>query len=69
MTYIPDPIELGESRAERWAETHLRGDEFKCLKCDNWFPIDSGVTMTIDPYSPLVCWDCSGFAVGKKGDV
>lgn len=57
--HIPDPIEAGEARAERWADENVKGDNFLCAGCDEWYPIDSGVTATPDPYAPLICTKCA----------
>lgn len=56
--YIPDPIEIGEQRAEEWAETHVVGNQFLCYGCEKFFHLDEGVCATPDPYSPLVCRGC-----------
>ena len=57
---IPDPIELGEARAERWAEENMRGEEFRCADCKNWFPLDIAVQATPDPYAVAICPECAG---------
>lgn len=61
MTYLPDPIELGEMRAERWeSELHVSGDNYRCVKCKSTFPIGEMTTMSADPYAPPVCEKCAG---------
>lgn len=56
---IPDTIEIGEARAERWADSHIDGDRFLCDGCDEWYPVDFGVTASPDPYAPLICTHCA----------
>lgn len=56
--YIPDPIELGEMRAERWeAEMHVRGSIYRC-GCGKEFGINDGDTISADPWAAPVCPDC-----------
>jgi hypothetical protein len=63
---VPDPIEQGESRMERWAEENMRGDEFRC-ECGKWFPLDEGVPSSQDPYSQPICGDCAGLSDNQTG--
>jgi len=71
---LPDPIERGEARAEAWFHDNVVHGKFQC-GCGRLIPIDEGVTMSADPYAPLVCGVCSGAdefmekAMEKKKDV
>jgi hypothetical protein len=56
---IPDPIEAAESAIERWADKHMRGDDFQC-ECGKWLPIDHGIMVSPNPYAPPVCAECAG---------
>ncbi len=66
MTYIPDPIELGEARAERWAAESIRGDEFKCAGCENWFSLAVAQPASSDPYSAAICPECAGLSRSEE---
>jgi hypothetical protein len=55
---IPDLIEQGESRAERWADVCVLGDIFTC-ECGQKCKLDEGVILTPDPYGIPVCGDCA----------
>ncbi len=59
--YIPDPIELGEARAERWADENIHGDLAKCPDCGEWCDLSGMLPMSPDPYSPPICSECAGF--------
>jgi hypothetical protein len=61
VNVIPDPIEAAESSAERWADDHIRGNDFKCC-CGKWIPISEGVCISPNPYAPPVCIDCAGLS-------
>lgn len=54
---IPDPIERGEARAERWADEHVQGDKFLC-SCGKWCRLDQGAALSVDPYAELFCPSC-----------
>lgn len=58
--YLPDPIEAGESRAERaFAELEQPGGLMKCYQCDAIFdPQECGGTLSPDPYAMPVCGKC-----------
>lgn len=58
---IPDPLERGEARAERWADENVQGDKFLCA-CGKWCRLDDGVPLSVDPYSPPYCSSCVGVA-------
>jgi len=60
---IPDPIELGENRMERWANTHIFNGQFFCDGCKQWHAISNGYPSTADPYSIPICGNCS---LGEK---
>jgi hypothetical protein len=55
---IPDPIEQGEARVERWADVSLVGDKFTC-GCGKQCALHNGVILTPDPYGIPVCPDCA----------
>jgi len=63
---VPDPIEIAEARMDRWAETHIDGDQFLCDGCGKWYPIDAGVAATPDPYSPPICSNCACQSLGEQ---
>ena len=54
---IPDPIERGEMRAERWYDDNVEGDSFKC-GCGNRCKLNDGQPISPDPYAPPVCPEC-----------
>ena len=58
---IPDPIELGEMRAEAFADKRIRGDKFKCPGCDEWCDLSGALSASPDPYSPPICSVCAGW--------
>jgi hypothetical protein len=60
MNYIPDPIELGEMRAERYADENMHGNEIRCCACKKMVPIDTVLPASPDPYSPPICLGCVG---------
>lgn len=55
---IPDPIELGETSMERWAEDNMRGDRFLCGGCGLWVHMDQATQSSPNPYAPPICWAC-----------
>jgi hypothetical protein len=55
--YIPDPIEIMEASAERWADENIEGNMFKC-GCGKMCKLDEGNPIDSNPYSPPVCPDC-----------
>lgn len=55
---IPDPIEQGEARIERWADTHIRGDIFTC-QCGKQCELDNGVALSPNPNCIPVCPECA----------
>lgn len=59
MTYIPDPIERGEARAESAYDAMLQPDgRLKC-GCGNIFdPKTEGGPVSPDPYAMPVCGKC-----------
>jgi hypothetical protein len=56
--YIPDPIEIMENRAERWADDNIKGSNFKC-GCGNWCDINEAVALSSNPYAIPVCSNCA----------
>lgn len=54
---IPDPIEQGEARAERWAERIRPNGEYEC-SCGQVVPIDDCETLSPDPYAEPFCFRC-----------
>lgn len=60
MNEIPDPMERGESSAERWADDNYTLDSFRCAACEKWFPWAGGnATASADPFSPAICLACA----------
>jgi len=56
---IPDPIERGESRCERWlSEAEQPDGRVKC-DCGKLFNLDEGETLSPDPYAIPVCPACA----------
>ena len=60
--YIPDPIELGEMRAERWLDEYERGQPRGMWKCscgrvapEQDFDMPPG---NVDPWGAPVCPTC-----------
>ena len=60
MTYIPDPIERGEQRAE--ASHEMRDGKIRCVECRDFFDENDMTTASPDPYAPPVCFGCLGGA-------
>jgi len=61
-TRAPDPIELGEARAERHADRFYGAKQFQCAGCHEWFDWDVAVAASQDPYSPAICPACAGLS-------
>ena len=63
--YIPDPIELGESMAERALDAICQPDgRFKCYRCDAIFdPDKEGGYDSPNPYTPPCCGKCLEMAM------
>lgn len=59
MTYIPDPIELMESRIERLSESYIEGH---CMICGKDVGEDNLLPYTAAPDSPAACSSCCGSA-------
>ena len=55
--YIPDPIEIMEASAERWADKNIKGDMFKC-GCGKMCKLSDGQSIDSNPYAPPVCLNC-----------
>jgi len=68
MTHIPDPIELGEARAERHADRFFGTDQFQCFGCFGWFDFDVAVQSSPSPWAPPICPTCAGFPEGKSDE-
>lgn len=66
MEYIPDPVELGEARAERACEELEQPDgRFRCYQCMAIFDAQAqGGTLSPDPYAMPVCGKCLFEAFG-----
>lgn len=59
MCYIPDPIELGEMRAERWEEQlYIGNGKYRCVNCTVPHELKDMTQASADPYGPPMCWDC-----------
>lgn len=56
--YIPDPIELGEMRAERYDFENRVGDKIRCCECGEPKSYSEVMASSADPYSPPICRDC-----------
>jgi hypothetical protein len=56
--YIPDPIEIGEDRMERWMEANCDGDTFTC-RCGAPCPLACALPSSPDPYSEPICPACA----------
>lgn len=57
---LPDPIERGETRAEAWAERlNLTATHCDCANCGERCDVNEMLTMSPDPYAPLVCCGCA----------
>lgn len=56
--HIPDPIEIGESAMERWADENVVGENFIC-GCGQQCKLDDAVYVSPNPYAPPVCPDCA----------
>ena len=63
--YIPDPIEVGESRCENWYFENVKGDIATCC-CGNTFKLSDGETLSPDPYAIPVCGECFEKAMVEK---
>ena len=62
MTYIPDPVELMESRMEREIDKIDADNNYPCMNCGEKFPVDQGICMSPLGDGPLVCsFKCAGF--------
>lgn len=59
-----DPIELGEQRAERWAE-RIDGDTYTC-SCGNKCTLDEAETLSSDPYAEPYCPQCTDEAYRRR---
>lgn len=66
MTYVPDPIERGEARAEDWYFDTQRGDGIHECGCGRLFHVDDGETLSADPYAIPVCPTCFDAAMAKR---
>jgi len=55
MTYIPDPIEIMESRIDKMSDSYNEGH---CMDCGKNVGEDNLIQATPDPCSPAVCFDC-----------
>jgi hypothetical protein len=59
MNYIPDPIERGESSAERAYDDQFISEHEFCCDCGKIFDPDrEGGTPSPDPYCMPVCGTC-----------
>ena len=57
MTYIPDPIELGEMRMSRCEDRIHSDGTYKC-SCGNIVALDECQALSADPYAEPYCGDC-----------
>ena len=58
MTYIPDPIERMQMRAESEIDK-LTDEGYPCYICGQYGDPGDMVTITPDPSAPLIHWDCA----------
>ena len=58
MEYIPDPIELMESRIDRMMDRYI--DEYTCMECGKKVGYEL-IQATPHPDAPGVCIECLGF--------
>lgn len=56
---LPDPIEIAEASAERWADEHVINKDFLC-SCGKLCPLQDGQTISENPYAQPYCPDCFG---------
>lgn len=63
MTYIPDPIELMESRMERQIDLIDRDGKYPCVVCGRRFLVEDMHPISADPSSSLECGlnDCKDY--------
>lgn len=57
-TYIPDPVELMESRINRIEDKFI--DEFTCMECGNRYDYEMTCVSPLGD-GPIVCNECLGF--------
>lgn len=65
MREIPDILEQGEMRCERWADENIAGDTFHC-SCGEWRPLSEAEALSADPHVIPVCRKCA-LAAGAGG--
>ncbi len=62
MTYIPDPIELMESRIEREIDKITPEGKYPCAKCGDLIDPEEGICVSPIGDGPLVCsFACAGY--------
>ena len=63
MTYIPDPIERMQSRAESLEDRFV--DEYTCMECNKKYDYEM---ICVDPMGmgPAVCVEFLGFGLFEK---
>ena len=58
--YLPDPIELGEMRAEEWERRlNCRNDEVDCGWCGKRIKLGDAQSASADPWSEPICQTCA----------
>lgn len=55
---VPDPIEQGERRIERWADVSVWGDSFRC-DCGRMCELHNGIALSPNPNCIPVCPECA----------
>ena len=55
---VPDPVEIGEAAAERFADEHVDGDIFRCADCGSAALLSEACQDSSDPYGAPICYDC-----------
>lgn len=63
---IPDPIERGEARAERFAD-RIQGDTYTC-SCGNKCLLDEVEILSPDPYGEPFCPNCMDLWIESRHD-
>lgn len=62
---LPDPIEIGEARCERW---EVAGFWLVQCCCGNMCKLSEGEPLSPDPYAIPVCPECLQKAIDEKVD-
>jgi len=65
--YIPDPIELMESKIDRQIDLIDKNNTYPCVVCGRRFPVEDMEPISSHPASSLECGkpDCESLEEGK----